>query len=87
MINHGRQAPAKQVKLLVDSGDRKTLINEEIWKKMQTKAERQNSKLKKCLTKFRPYGTTEYLPIMERSKCRMRALTGATIHSMVYVML
>ena len=33
MIDHGRQAPAKQVKLLVDSGDRKTLINEEIWKK------------------------------------------------------
>ena len=54
---------------------------------MQTKAERQNLKLKKCLTKFRPYGTTEYLPIMGRSKYRMRAETGATIHSMVYVML
>ena len=53
---------------------------------MQTKAERQNLKLKKCLTKFRPYGTTEYLPIMGRSKCRMRAEAGATIHSMVYVM-
>ena len=37
MIDHGRQAPAKQVKLLVDSGVRKTLINEEIWKKMQKK--------------------------------------------------
>ena len=87
MMDHGRQAPAKQVKLLVDSGDRKTLINEEIWKKkMQMKAERQNLKLKKCLTKFRPYGTTEYLPIMGRSKCRMRAEAGATIHSMVYVM-
>ena len=33
MIDHGRQTPAKQVKLLVDSGDRKTLINEEIWEK------------------------------------------------------
>ena len=37
MIDHSRQAPAKQVKLLVDSGVRKTLINEEIWKKMQKK--------------------------------------------------
>ena len=37
IIDHGRQAPAKQVKLLVDSGVRKTLINEEIWKKMQKK--------------------------------------------------
>ena len=37
MMDHGRQAPAKQVKLLVDSGVRKTLINEEIWKKMQKK--------------------------------------------------
>ena len=33
MKDHGRQAPAKQVKLLVDSGDRKTLIHEEIWGK------------------------------------------------------
>ena len=32
MMDHGRQAPAKQVKLLVDSGVRKTLINVEIWK-------------------------------------------------------
>ena len=86
MMDHGRQAPAKQVKLLVDSGVRKTLINEEIWKKMQKKVGGQNLKLKKCLTKFRPYGTTEYLPIMGRSKCRMRAEAGATIHSMVYVM-
>ena len=43
-------------------------------------------KLNKCHTKFRPYGTTEYLPIMGRSKCRMRAEAGATINSMVYVM-
>ena len=63
MIDNGRQAPAKQVKLLVDSGVRKTLINEEIWKRMQKKAGGQNLMLKKCLTKFRPYGTTEYLPI------------------------
>ena len=54
---------------------------------MQKKVGGQNLKLKKCLTKFRPYGTTEYLPIMGRSKCRMRAEAGATIHSMVYVML
>ena len=86
MIDHGRQAPAGRVKLMVDTGVRKTLINEEIWKKMQKKAGAQNLKLKKCLTKFRPYGTTEYLPIMGRSKCRMRAEAGATIHSMVYVM-
>ena len=88
MIDHGRQAPAGRVKLLVDTGVRKTLINEEIWKKLQKKAEDkgQSLKLKQCLTKFRPYGTTEYLPIMGRSKCRMRAEAGATIHSMVYVM-
>ena len=86
MIDHGRQAPAWRVKLMVDTGVGKTLINEEIWEKMQKKAGAKNLKLKKCLTKFRPYGTTEYLPIMGRSKCRMRAEAGATIHSMVYVM-
>ena len=38
MIGHGRQAPAKNVKFLVDSGVKKKLINEEIWKKIQKKA-------------------------------------------------
>ena len=86
MIDHGRQAPARNVKLLVDSGVRKTLINEDIWRKMQKKAGGQNLKLKKCKTKFRPYGTKQHLPIIGRSKCRMQAEAGATIHSMVYVM-
>ena len=86
MIDHGRQAPAKNVRLLVDSGVKKTLINEEIWKKMQKKAGGENLKLKKCKTRFRPYGTKEHLPIMGRSKCKMQAEAGATIHSMVYVM-
>ena len=77
MIDHGRQASARKVRLLVDSGVRKTLINEEIWKKMQKKAGGENLK---------PYGTKEHLPIMGRSKCKMQAEAGATIHSMVYVM-
>ena len=85
MIDRGRQSSAKKVKLLVDSGVKKTLINEEIWKKMRKKAGGQDLKLKKCETKFRPYGTKEYLPVMGRSKCRMKAEAGATIHSMVYV--
>ena len=51
MIDHGRQAPAWNVKLLVDSGVRKTLIYEEIWKKMQKKVGGQDLKLNKCHTK------------------------------------
>ena len=39
MMDQGRQAPAKKVRLLVDSGVKKTLINKEIWKKMQKKAD------------------------------------------------
>ena len=46
MIDHGRQAPAGRVKLMVDTGVRKTLINEEIWKKMQNKAESKGKNLK-----------------------------------------
>ena len=85
MMDQGRQSKSKRVKLLVDSGVRKTLINEEIWKKMQKKTGGQDLRLKKCTTKFRPYGTQEYLLVMGRSKCRMKAEAGATIRSMVYV--
>jgi hypothetical protein len=81
MIDHARQAPAKNVRLLVDSGVKKTLINEEIWKKMQKKAGGKNLQLKKCKTRFRPYGTKEYLPIMGRSKCKMQdARCHHTLH-------
>ena len=85
IIDHGRRAPAKKVEFLVDSGVRKTLICELIWKKMQKKEVGQSLKLKKCNTKFRPYGTREYLPVMGRSKCKMQAEAGATINTMVYV--
>ena len=70
IIDHSRLAPAKNVSFLVDSGVRKTLISELEWKKVQTKKERQNLRLKKCRTIFRPYGTQEYLPIIRKSKCR-----------------
>ena len=70
----------------MDSGVRKTLISELIWKKMQKKEVGQSLKLKKCNTKFRPYGTREYLPVMGRSKCKMQAEAGATINTMVYVL-
>ena len=70
IIDHGRLAPAKYISFLVDNGVRRTLISELGWKKVQTKEERQNLRLKKCRTKFRPYGTQEYLPVIGRSKCR-----------------
>ena len=85
IIDHGRLAPAKHVSLLVDSGVRKTLISELVWRKIQKKEGGQNLKLKKCNTKFRPYGTREYLPVLGRSKCKMQAEAGATIHTMIYV--
>ena len=70
IIDHGRLAPTKYISFLVDSGVRRTLISELEWKKVQTKKEIQNLRLKKCRTIFRPYGTQEYLPIIRKSKCR-----------------
>ena len=52
IIDHGRRAPAKKVEFLVDSGVRKTLISELIWKKMQKKEVGQSLKLKRCNIKF-----------------------------------
>jgi hypothetical protein len=41
--------------------------------------------LKICKTKFRPYGTDYHLPIMGWSKCTMRAESGKSVNTLIYV--
>ena len=88
VLDKGRPAPQKNVKFLVDSGVKKTLLSEEMWRSVQKKAVQAGVKepqLKICKTKFRPYGTKLTLPIMGRSKCKLQAQAGANIRTMVYV--
>ena len=52
---------------------------------MQKEAGESKPRIKRCRTKFRPYGTQEYLPILGRSKCKLQAQAGAMIRTMVYI--
>ena len=70
IIDSGKLAPSSQVKFLVDSGVKKTILSEEEWRKIKLGAGDNKPRLKRCKTKFTHYGTREYLPIMGRSKCR-----------------
>ena len=85
IIDSGKLAPNSQVKFLVDSGVKKTLLSEEEWRKIKLGAGDNKPRLKRCKTKFTHYGTREYLPIMGYSKCSLQAEAEAWIRTMVYV--
>ena len=63
--DRGKLAPQVSIRFLVDSGVSKTLISEKVWKAIQSRAGQAAPRLKRCTTKFRPYGTQ---PILGRSK-------------------
>ena len=82
-VDKGVPSQQARVKLLVDSGVKKTLLSEADWKKIKEKAGNRPPKLKICKTKFRPFGTDIHLPILRRSKCTLQAAAGAEIRTIV----
>ena len=68
---------------MVESGVKKSLISEKVWKENRMTGDKPLT-LRKFITKFRPYGTKTYLPILGKSKCKLQAKVCASIRSTVY---
>ena len=68
------------MKMAMDTGVRKTILNKKDWEKIQD-----NCLLGKTKIKFRPYGTDVHLPVRGRAKVRLRAEAGAIITTFVYI--
>ena len=68
-----------QIRVLADTGVRRTILNLGDWKKLG------GGELKNTKLKFRPYGTNQYLPIRGRAAVRLKAEAGAVIDTEVYV--
>ena len=75
----GLEGRGKKMELATDTGVSKTILNKIDWEKIQSEC-----KLVKTKIRFRPWGTTEQLPIMGRAKIRMEAKAGASIVTYVY---
>jgi hypothetical protein len=77
VVDHGTPGKTGQVQLLIDSGVYKTLLSEKDWKAVsETECGRGKMRLKVNRTKFRPFGTDLTLPILGRTKCRIKAKCG-----------
>ena len=85
VLDKGKASEKEDVELLIDSGVNKTLLSEKDWQKFKAKPGERKLKLKRCFTKFSPFGTKVTLPMMGRSVCRMEARGGAKVTTMVYV--
>ena len=79
----GRQSPSEQhkVKMVTDTGVRKTLVNKPTWQKIKP----QCGKLVKTSKRFRPYGTHYLLPIIGRAQVTLQAENGACIKTWICV--
>ena len=69
-----------KIKVDTDTGVRKTILNRNDWFKIKDDAVMVKTKIR-----FRPYGTSEQLPIRGRAKVQLRAKAGATIVTYVYI--
>ena len=84
-LDRGRPSQQAEMHMLIDSGVHKTLVSESDWRKIKCRQGEDKIRLKKCRTKFRPYGTDYHLPIMGRSKCTMTAEGGKSVATLIYV--
>jgi hypothetical protein len=84
-LDHGVKSKETKMELLIDSGVHKTLLREEDWKRVSAVKGERPPKLKKNKIKFVPFGTKINLPILGRTRCRIRAVNGAKVKTMVYV--
>ena len=84
-MDHGVEAKEASVELLINSGVNKTLLSEKDWKKVKAVRGERPPKLKKNAIKFVPFGTKINLPILGRTRCKLRAVNGASVKTLVYV--
>ena len=85
VLDHGQQAKQLPVKLLIDSGVYRTLLSEEDWQQVQAGKNNRMPKLKRNKVKLVPYGTSQNLEVMGRSKCILMAGAGAEVTTIIYV--
>ena len=82
-LDSGRPSDEVDVELLVDSGVNKTLLSERDWQKLATGESKVD--IKRCKVNCTPYGTKINLPMLGRTKAILKARSGATLRTMVYV--
>ena len=71
--------------LLIDSGVYRTVLTEEQWKQIQPEGANRMPKLNKSTVRLMPYGTDKTLEMLGRSRCQIKAGTGAEIITTVYM--
>ena len=76
----GTEIAGARFRPLTDTGVRRTIINMKDWRKVGAVA-----MIPPTTLKFRPYGTRQFLPILERAKLTLHVEEGATIDTEVYV--
>ena len=85
ILDHGKQAKQLTARFLIDSGVYRTLLSEEQWRQVRADKDNRKPKLKRNRVKLVPYGTSQNLEVMGRSKCTMIAEAGAQVDTIVYV--
>ena len=84
--NHGRPGTREQIKCLVDSGVKKTLIREEDWERLRMpESGGRKLNLKRNKTMFRMYRMGSKLEIVGRTKCSIQAKCGERIRTVIYI--
>ena len=86
VVDHKVPGRPGQVQLLIDSGVYKTLLSEKDWKLVAKKDSGTGKmRLKINRTKFQPFGTNLYLPILGCTKCRIKSMSVQEVFTIVYV--
>ena len=75
----------RNVELCVDSRVYRTLLTEEQWQKVRSLSGNRKPRLKANQIRLVPYGTSQGLTVLGSARCILKAQTGATITTMVYV--
>ena len=85
-LDQGVAGGQTMVQLLIDSGVHKTLLSEKDWKALNKQMPGGGmARLKINRTKFRPFGTNISLPILGRTKCRLKSKAGKEVLTIVYI--
>ena len=86
-LDHGVESRSQRIRYILDTGVNRILLSEDDWLTLESRSGGRQPKLKKTKRKFVPFGRKEELACLGRSKVKLRAVAGATIRSMVYVIL
>ena len=80
VLDHGQPARELTVEFLIDSGVYRTLLTEEQWQRVQADKNNRKPTLKRNRVKLVPYGTSQGLTVLGRSKCMLTAKALSLIH-------